>query len=268
MELGFNRDVSNELYHGDREYVSSSGLKLLYTDPKAYYDQYVLNLPGPKINTANLDFGSYLHSRILEPEKTGHEFAIFNGASKKGKEWEEFSAANEGRTILTSSQKEVVDKLISKFEEERIYFLGEDCLVSSLFKGGAAEETLCVDMNSVKVKVRFDYRKLNDKYAFVNDLKTSSEYVNTLDQVAVVCRRYHYDISAALYVDAAYIETGVKHDFYFTFLSKKDFGVQVYKASDQMLKLGRYKYNKALETLKLARTTGEYFTKHVEEITL
>ena len=42
LKLGFNEDISNDDYHNDREFVSSSGLKLMLKDPRKFYKNYVL----------------------------------------------------------------------------------------------------------------------------------------------------------------------------------------------------------------------------------
>jgi hypothetical protein len=84
--------------------------------------------------------------------------------------------------------------------------------------------------------------------------------------VEKVCKTFGYDVSAALYVDAVEKETGIKHDFYFTFLSKSDMGVTIWKASEQMLQRGRLKYKKALAKLKRARKLDLWVEVGIEEI--
>ena len=41
-------------------------------------------------NMDALNIGSYVHSLILEPEKTEEEFVIYSG-TRRGKDWEAFS---------------------------------------------------------------------------------------------------------------------------------------------------------------------------------
>ena len=99
LKLGINH-CSNENYHGDRKFKSSSTLKLFLKDPKEYYKRYISGEPREEIYKSAYDFGSYMHSIILEPEKTDSEFAIFDGATRRGKAYEEFKSANEGKTII------------------------------------------------------------------------------------------------------------------------------------------------------------------------
>lgn len=52
--------------------------------------------------------GRYLHTLVFEPEKAGDEYAIFPGETRRGKEWEAFKAANEGKAILKAEEAEEV----------------------------------------------------------------------------------------------------------------------------------------------------------------
>jgi len=270
LVLGFNKDIGNSEYHDDREYISSSGLKMLYKNPREFHRIYVLNEENKMPNQSALDFGSYLHCLILEPHLEHTDFAVFTGYSRRGKDWEKFRDANASKCIITSSQKNLSDKLMKSYKESSV-IIGKhgyeiDVPVSSFFSGGEAEETLCVEIEGVKVKVRFDYRKEFEDYGSINDVKTTAEYISTKAQVEKICASWGYDVSAALYCDAAEIATGKPHEFYYNFLSKKDGACRIYRASDQMLEVGRKKYKEAIRRLKDARETGFYYKNEIEEL--
>lgn len=270
LKLGFNEYISNEDYHNDREYVSSSGIKLMAKNPREFHRIYVLNEESSFGNQSALDFGSYVHSRILEPHLTEEEFSIFDGKSRRGKAYEEFLEANEGKTIITNSQKYEADKLIHNFERATVLMGDADnekeTNVSKFFTGGKAEETLCVVLDGVKVKVRFDYRKEFDSFGSINDIKTTSSRVDTPEKAQEVCAMFGYHVSAALYVDAVHQETGLPHDFYFCFICKADGNTYMYKASEQMLEEGRKTYKEGLAALAKARETGVYYKNIIKEI--
>lgn len=270
LKLGFNKDIDNQTYHDDREYVSSSGLKLFLKNPRAYYKSYVLNQDQEQINQSALDFGSYIHCRILEPHLLDKEFAVFTGHMRRGKVWEEFEEDNKDKIIITKSQKNSADELLENFENATVILgqkeIEKEVPVSSFFLHGNAEETLCHEIGGIKVKTRFDYRKEFEDFGSINDIKTTNEYVDTKEQVEKICAKWGYDISAALYVDVATEVTGKPHDFYFCFISKKDGDCRLYRASEQMLQLGREKYLKAIEGLSKARKTGVYYENRIEEI--
>lgn len=270
LKLGFNEGISNSDYHDDREFISSSGLKLILKDPRAFHRLYVLNEESDKPNSAALDFGSYLHCLILEPHLLEEEFAIFTGARRAGKAWEDFQKENEGKILISKSQEMQAKILIDNFNATKVW-IGEgenevEVPLSSFYQGGEAEETLCVDLEGVKVKVRFDYRIEGEESGAIYDLKTTSEYANNPESVERICALYGYDVSAALYVDAVEQETGKPHDFYFTFVSKKDGQSTMYKASEQMLEEGRKKYKKGIDRLIKARETGIYYRNVIQEI--
>jgi len=266
---GFNEKCSNTDYHLDREYKSSSALKLILKDPREYYKTYVLNTPQDFSGDA-LTIGSYSHTRILEPHLVDEEYAIFTGARRSGDIWKEFKEANEGKTIVTSSQKSLVDSMIDSYEKSFVK-VGKpgnekEVAISSFFTGGSAEETLCGEIDGYKVKVRFDYRKEFDDFGSINDLKTTGSSISTKQEVEEICSYWGYDLSAALYVDLVTQETGKPHDFYFIFISKKTYETKIFKASNEMLSRGRASYKKAISLLKEAERTNVYFENKIEEL--
>lgn len=266
---GFNEKCSNEEYHADREYKSSSALKLILKDPRQYYKNYVLNEPQ-EFNSDALSIGSYSHTRILEPHLVEKEYAVFTGARRAGDDWKKFQEENEGKTIITASQKNLVDSMIDNYEKTHVK-LGQpgnekEVMISSFFEGGKAEETLCGVINGYKVKTRFDYRKEFDDFGSINDLKTTGSPMSNKEEVEEICEYWGYDVSAALYVDLVSQETGKPHDFYFIFISKKTSETKIFKASEAMLERGRVKYLKAIELLKVAEETGVYFENKIEEL--
>lgn len=271
IKLGINKEMSNEDYHGDREYVSSSGLKLMFKDPREFYNQYVLGDFTNAPSGASLDFGSYLHSLILEPHKTEEEFAIFEGNRRQGKIWEEFKAQNMDKTILTGIQHRKALSLMDKYNKATIIIDhpeegAQEVEISSFFKRGAAEETFGAVIDDVKVKVRTDYRKEFKHFGSINDVKTTGDENLSIDNIEKICARWSYDISAALYCDVLEQATGKPHDFFFLFISTSSGSIEIVKASDQMIENGRRKYREAIRRLKIARETGVYFKNEIREV--
>ena len=262
LKLGLNHDISNEDYHADREYVSSSSLKLMNKCPREFYKKYIKGEEEDEDDKGkdnpNLVFGSFLHSIVLEPELVQSEYAIFDGGRKAGKAWQEFKASDaaQGKTIVTKSQ------------EAKAYMLkdvmSENKEALSLLENGVAEQTLCVEIEGVKIKVRADF--LNEGRGVV-DLKTTGNGV-TYEEVQQTIMQWDYALSAALYADAFTQFTGEKHDFYFIFLAKNQMGCEVYKASDSMIEFGRKKYMKAIKAINAARESGHWFNNGIMEISL
>jgi hypothetical protein len=207
LKIGINK-CDNETYHKDRKFKSSSTLKLFLKDPREYHKRYVLGEEREDTYKSAYDFGSYMHSLLLEPEKTEDEFAVFDGATRRGKAYEEFKEANEGKTIITASQAQQAQDLYNLYHEH--------VDTQGLIVDGVAEHTLCVELEGMPIKVRADYIK----EGMIIDVKTSSDPVDKFSAAKTIIR-FDYDLSAALYVDAFKKYTGKDHDFIFAFLNKQ-----------------------------------------------
>jgi len=268
---GFNQKCSNEEYHADREYKSSSALKMILKNPREYHKTYVMN-ERKENNSPALIIGSYAHTRILEPELVEVEYAVYLEGQRRGKKWEEFKALNEGKAILVASQKSLVDSMVSEYEKSSV-ILGnhgneKEVLISTFFSEGKAEETLCGEIDGYKVKCRFDYRKEFEDFASINDLKTTNIALGSasVKDIEDICEYWGYHISAALYADLAEKETGLPHDFFFIFLSKVDYSCRIFKASAGMIERGRKDYKAAIVALKEAEKTGVFFKNTIPEL--
>ena len=271
LQDGIHEGISNFDYHSDREYLSSSVVKLLYEDPKAFHAKYIL---GEKEKTpARLqeafDFGSYLHTLILEPELLSDEYRIYTGA-REDEGWKDFVKANKKFTVVTESQVKAANALYQKYKAESV-LLGnqgeaEEVPLSSFFEKGYAEQTFCGELEGVKIKVRPDYRREFSDFGSIQDVKTTSEKSLTRYRVEKICTKYGYHISAAMYVDLVEKLTGKRQDFYFLFLSKSSKQVAMFKASEAMLKRGRDQYKLALKRYKEAKETGVWYEHVIEEL--
>ena len=251
-------DLSNEEYHGDITSYSSSGLKLYLKDPVQFHKQYILGEKQavPKGLQAAFDFGSYVHTRILEPHLLDEEYVIYEGSSSQEKD--ELKDENPNKTVITVDQKNVADKMIANYEEKIVYPEGKK--YKSFFQRGVAEESMFTEINGIPVKIRTDYRKERKHFASINDVKTTSKKI-TVDNIKKVCQELHYDLSAALYVDVAQQVTGKEHDFFLLFLGKKDLDCLLVRASDEFLEKGRVKYKKAIKGIKKSLETGVWIAE-------
>ncbi len=59
-----------------------------------------------------LTWGATVHAAILEPERFWQGVATWQGVAKRGKEWTDFKAANEGQTILDAEETAGLERLI------------------------------------------------------------------------------------------------------------------------------------------------------------
>lgn len=238
LHLGVNQ-VSNAIYHGDRNYLSSSVIKLLAKDVAEYHRQYILGQKVPfSANQAALDEGSFTHSILLEPENVQAEYAIYPGKRRSGSEYQQFAQNHPGKIILLESQAERCFKLQTVFNSQKDY--------AQFIQGGVAELSLCVELQNVPIKTRFDY--INIEKGFISDVKTTS-YGGELESFQQVVENLDYGLSAALYLQAAELYYEKPFDFYFIVLSKKDITANIYKLSQAT----RFKANR-----KIATTLSKY----------
>jgi len=255
LNYGINPSISNEDYHLDRNFESSSSLKLFLKDSREYYKKYILGEKREDTYKSAYDFGSYIHSLILEPEKTDDEFIIFDGLTRRGKAWTEFKEANQDKIIMTKSQDLMATSLINAYTDNKE--------TQGLIQDGCPEHTLCTELEGINIKVRVDYIK----EGLVIDLKTTSDPVDKFSAAKTIIR-FDYDLSAALYVDAFKEYSGKDHDFLFVFLNKQNNDVSVLKASANLLENGRRKYRAAIRGLQNARKTGIFYKEGVQEVDL
>lgn len=246
LPLGLS-SVSNQLYHADRKYLSSSVLKTILKSLDEYREQY---LEGKKKEHSERTLaafaeGSYFHSRILEPELVATEYAIYNGWRKQGEAYEAFKACNNGKTILSLPQVERVEKLIAAYNR--------NTAAVELFTGGFPEFTLTTILHGVPVKVRADYVNLDKGY--IVDLKTTGSG-SDVDSVKQTCSDFSYPLSGSLYADCFAQHFGRPFDFILCFASRADDGCELYKLGEATRQKGRGDIIKACNKYKRAVATG------------
>lgn len=247
LKLGLNKDVSNKDYHADQTYLSSSNLKMLLKDPQKFYQEKILGIREPQSDKPHFVEGSYAHSLILEPHLVEEEYAFFPGWKKVGKDWKAFQEENKDLTILSKPQKIRVERWYSAYMER------EEAL--DLIRDASVEETLCVDMDGVPIKVRAD--AINAEKGFIADVKTTA-WVNDHDTFKGVVEQFSYDLSAALYCRAFEQHYGKPFEFYFIVLGKKDDTCQVYRLSKETREKGDKQVSEALATFKRRKKNNDW----------
>jgi hypothetical protein len=63
-----------------------------------------------------MDFGKTVHAAILEPDVFNSWCAIWGGASKRGKAWEEFKAEYADHFIVTSEEREAIAMILQSVQ--------------------------------------------------------------------------------------------------------------------------------------------------------
>lgn len=249
MVLGIN-NVSNKEYHSCNEFISSSGYKKLLEDPALFYQENVLGNRKAEEEKEHLQFGSLLHTMLLEPHLVDAEYAIFSGLRRAGAAYEEFKAANPGRHIVTAAKMQEAKWLIKGV-------LKSEAAQSLLKLGGVSEETVAVMLNGVPTKCRAD--KIIASKGIIWDLKSTSFDLDK-DSAKMTLEKWDYPLSAALY--CAVFEEHYKRpfDFYWVFSGKQDADCTVYKMSEVTRFKGLQKIAKAQALYKHCMATGTWTT--------
>ncbi len=247
LKKGINH-CTNEEYHGDKSYLSSSNLKLILKDPEQFYKEIVLGERDRK-HIAAFDEGSYAHSLILEPHMVEKEYAFFPEWRKAGKVWEAFKQAeeNQGKIILSVPQKKRVEQLIEAYSQLSP--------AVDLITGGESEYTVAGELMGLKLKARADYINLEEGY--IADVKTTG-YSADHDTFSYTIDRFGYDLSAGLYTMLFEQHYGKPFDFYFIVLSKKEKTCEVYKASSETMERGRAAVVEAVSLIKKCQESGNW----------
>jgi hypothetical protein len=181
-----------------------------------------------------MEFGTYMHGNILEPEKLAEEFLHSEAETRRHKIWREDNANNPDKIVISKSEEKLARALLGSF------YKNEDAI--NLLKNGIAESTWGAEIEGVKVKARPDYLIYNKS---IIDIKTSSKALDK-KEVENTCYRLGYDLSAAFYIDIVNKFKPGNYDFYFIFLNKNTLQTRVFKASEKFIQAGREKYLNAL----------------------
>lgn len=257
-------ELTNEKYHAVKTYYSSSQLKEANEDIQTFHKIYVTGEIQKEFSTqarAAMDTGTYYHTAILEPEMLTKECAVWDGI-RKGKAYEEFLVNNKGKTIITAKDFEKANALISATKN--------DPQTLKLISKGEPELSAFTELEGVKIRVRTDWIDL--ERGFLLDLKSMSGNVRDQMNIKKKIDSMDYDLSAALYIDAFNAvfkklkKKGQIKDFYWSFASKDQVSCQVYRATEEMIRVGRAKYKKALREIAEAEAKGWVFESKVLDV--
>src|SRR4030095_14842230 len=100
LPLGLSYDVHEELYRSDPG-LNQSLLKAFGTAKSPQH--FLWDKEHPKEETDSLRIGRFVDAAMLSNVSSfslNDHFAVFTGATRRGKEWEAFQEFNKGKTIL------------------------------------------------------------------------------------------------------------------------------------------------------------------------
>ena len=246
-------DLEAEQYHADKAIVGHSALVEMLRSPQHFYHR----LHSPHVATPAMEFGTALHTMVLEPTTFSARYVVapkFDRRTKDGKaEAAAWDAANMGKRSISQDD---VDALTCM----------QQCIAvhteaASMLRSGVTEKSFFwTDKDTgIQCRIRPDSLVL-DEYGEVIaaiDLKSTQDASKRKFARTMVDRGY--DLQAAFYVDAISLAVGYQVPFYFLAVeTNAPHGVALYKTGDRTLEVGRSKYRAALQMLQWCRENDRW----------
>jgi len=232
--------------------VGHSGLVRIMRSP-AHFREFVMNPPVP---TPAMEFGTAVHTAILEPDNFARNYVVapkFDRRTKEGKEaaqaWE---CNNAGKTALPAEQMAAIEQMVASAKQHA----GAARLLSS---GMAEMSGFWIDSESgIECKCRPDFLSMDgETITGIIDVKTCSDA--GADSFARAIAAFGYDVQAAFYTDGIKELIGRTLPFYFIAIEKEPpYAAAVYLASEEMIDVGRKKYRAALQLLRWCRDNDQW----------
>jgi hypothetical protein len=233
---------SNEEYHS-HDSISASGLKTIYKQSVNHY------LKSSFKATDAMNFGSAVHSAILEDSQDIAVLPELNLKNTKGEDYkhpwstiegkkikEEFLEDNEGKIIITQKEQKAIEKIQRNFNNHSL----AKRLVQRLTE---SEVSYYGNIDDVEVRVRPDGIKEDD---YIIDIKTSKDaspqaFKNSINNFA-------YHLQACFYSEALGYDPA-KFRF-ITIENKYPYTVEVFGMSDNIIEYGKNAWRVALANWK------------------
>lgn len=241
---GIYREMTDEIYHGERAHLSSSNYKTLLKNAAKFKKEKIDGDYEQKSSDAFL-LGHYVHSLILEPHTVPEKYIVYSGFRRAGADWENFKQNHTDRQILSKGQGKKGEQMIDAFSKNQA--------AVKLVEGGEAELSLFGKYHDIPTKVRADY--INVEQGYIADVKTTS-YPTDKESFGMTIKQFGYQLSAALYLNMfeQYYEKPL--DFYFIVLGKQTGLCDVFKLSKASRELGERSLLEAVSKYKKCVETG------------
>jgi len=259
--------MDNTDYHAHPA-ISKSHLDQVARSPLHYWADFLDPNRQPREATPAMAIGTAVHTHVLELGQWDSRYAIapesIDRRTKMGKaEWEVFTTAATGRTVLSRADAELVMRMGHAVYSHpaAAYLLGLP---------GKAETTHMWhdEISGLQCKCRPDWL-LNDGSMIV-DLKTTEDASPKAFQQSIAKWRYH--VQAAWYLYGIEKATGKRPEqFIFIAVEKKPpYACAVYVADAQMIEIGAQTARADLDKLNVCKAANYWpgYSDQVEVINL
>lgn len=255
-------------YHGDKESMSSTGIKeLCHSIP-----DYLNYISKPQERKECFDFGNIAHLMILEPEEFEETVIVtptFNLKSNLGRaQKKEFVDKLKPHQLLTDEKKlETLKKMRDSVLTHPIAGNGEKEILENI------EPELSFysdDPNfDIRKRCRFDGLKATEQEGVFDAVDIKTTAIDTIydDDIQRVILDHGYHISEAWYRDV-FEESGFGEirNFYFIFVQKKaPFKVKVIQLDPELIQIGRSQIYDGLEELEEWKKSNSIYKNRAKE---
>jgi exodeoxyribonuclease VIII len=251
---GIYYDLSNRDYHRDPS-ISKSGLDWIDKNPSQLI--WSKNAPRDVEKEKPLDFGTAVHTLLLEPEKFSEQFVIapeLNLRTNADKAiWAQFKEENADRTIMTFEENrklQIMRESVFAHPVARMILEADGYNESSIFWQDEETGEMC--------RVRPDRKiSFNDLPKLIDVKKVAG-----LDRFEKHVEEFRYDVQYAMYTDGYFQHFGIRPDLWFLCVSDTisagKYEVEVVQLPDEWKEIGYEKYRENLETYSHCRRNDDW----------
>jgi len=245
--------LTNDDYHADRDYLSSSGVKCIIDSLAHFYAQYLDPLAPKAEEKPAFVIGSAVHAAILEPDIFDADYLRepkLDRRTKAGKlAAEEFANASSGKIVLPDSDYQAVIQMRDQ--------VLRNPLAADIVKGAITEQSFfALTDDGIGEKCRTDVFRP----AAIADVKTvQSALPRDFFRDAA---NYRYFMQGAFYLDVVKAVTGdMPAVFAFIAVEKTPphpIIVYTMRPNDDATEFGRIQYREALDKYRRARDSNNW----------
>ena len=175
---------TNDEYHSHKS-ISASGLKIIYKKSVYHYLNSIFKM------TDAMNFGSAVHSALLEDSNDIAVLPEFNARTKEGKKIkQDFFDNNKGKIIIKQEEQEAIEKIKKNFN-------GHSLAKNLVQRLTEKEVSYYGTIDKVPVRVRPDGIKDND---YIIDIKTTMDASPRFFKSQIYNFAYH--LQACFYSEA------------------------------------------------------------------
>lgn len=179
--------------------------------------------------TDSMQFGSLIHKLLLEPDSFNDDYAIFTGARRAGKAWEEFKAVNEQKQIIKMSELDDANRIVQNALFHPIF-----CEIMQ--NKVHTEKEVTWNHAGVGFKGFVDIESYIGGKTIICDIKTTTDAGKRFQRDLIY---NDYKMQAAMYLENYDVGT----EFYIIAVeTASPFNVQVYRLGFNLISQGREEY--------------------------